>query len=76
MKTRKERLTEKLEFTIHYVTKELIKQTLIIEGIKNIDSFNFNDMQNQCIEILATLESQARGLKDYMDMIESASDEE
>lgn len=76
MKTRKARLTEKVEFTIRYVTKELTKQTLIIEGIKNDEHFDFYDMQNQVIEILATLESQARGLKDYTDMIESASDDE
>ena len=76
MKTRKARLTEKVEFTISYVTKELTKQTLVIEGIKDNDNFDFYDMQNQIIEVLATLESQARGLRDYMEMIESASDEE
>jgi hypothetical protein len=75
MKTRKERLTEKAEFTIKYVTKELVKQTLVIEGIKNDSHFDFFDMQNQIVEILATLESQAKGLRDYMDMVESASDE-
>lgn len=75
MKTRKERLTEKAEFTIKYVTKELVKQTLVIEGIKNDSHFDFFDMLNQTIEILSTLESQAKGLRDYMDMVESASDE-
>ena len=76
MKTRKARLTEKVEFTIRYVTKELTKQTLVIEGIKDSKNFDFYDMQNQVIEVLATLESQAKGIRDYMDMIESASDNE
>lgn len=75
MKTRKERLTEKAEFTIKHVTKELTKQTLVIEGIKDIDNFDFYDMKNQVIEILSILESQAKGLRAYMDMVESASDE-
>ena len=44
MKTRKARLTEKTEFTIRYVTKELTKQTLVIEGIKDNDNFDFYDM--------------------------------
>lgn len=76
MTTRKERLTKKLEFTIRFITKELTKQTLVIEGIKDVDNFDFYDVNNQAIEILSILESQARGLRDYMDMIESASDED
>ena len=76
MKTRKERLTEKLEFTIRFITKELTKQTLVIEGIKDADNFDFYDVNNQAIEILSILESQARGLRDYMDMIESENDKD
>ena len=71
MMTKKERITEKVEFTIRYVTKELTKQTLIIEGIKDNEKFDSFDMQNQSIEILSILESQAKLLRERLEAIEN-----
>lgn len=67
MKTKKERLVEKMEFTIRFVTKELTKQTLVIEGLKDNTAFDDLDMQNQAIEILSILESQAKLLRERME---------
>ena len=74
MKTKKERAVEKMEQAIRYVTKELTKQTLVIEGLKNNDSFDFFDMQNQAIEILSILESQAKILKERIENIEDSEE--
>ena len=74
MKNKKARLTEKAEFTISFVTKELTKQTLVIEGIKNDDHFDFFDMQNQAIEILSILESQAKTLRERIEIIEDSEE--
>ena len=74
MKTRKAKAIEKMEFTIRYVTKELTKQTLVIEGLKNNDNFDFFDMQNQAIEIISTLESQAKLLKERIEAIEDSEE--
>ena len=71
MMTKKERITEKVEFTIRHVTKELTKQTLVIEGIKGNEKFDYFDMQNQAIEILAILESQAKLLRERLEAIEN-----
>ena len=74
MKTKKEIAVEKMEQTIRYVTKELTKQTLVIEGLKNNDSFDFFDMQNQAIEILSILESQAKILRERIENIKDSED--
>jgi hypothetical protein len=72
--TKKERMVEKMEFTIRYVTKELTKQTLVIEGLKNDNNFDYFDMQNQAIEILSILESQAKILRERIETIEDSED--
>lgn len=74
MMTKKARAIEKMEFTIRYVTKELKKQTLLIEGLKDNDDFDFFDMQNQAVEILSILESQAKVLKERIEVIEDSED--
>ena len=74
MMSKKERAIEKMEFAIRYVTKELTKQTLVIEGLKNNDNFDFFDMQNQAIEIISTLESQAKLLKERIEAIEDSEE--
>ena len=74
MMTKKERAIEKMEFAIRYVTKELTKQTLVIEGLKDNGSFDFFDMQNQAIEIISTLESQAKLLKERIEAIENSEE--
>ena len=72
--SKKERAIEKMEFAIRYVTKELTKQTLVIEGLKNNDNFDFFDMQNQAIEIISTLESQAKLLKERIEATEDSEE--
>ena len=74
MMSKKERAIEKMEFAIRYVTKELTKQTLVIEGLKNNDNFDFFDMQNQAIEIISTLESQAKLLKERIEATEDSEE--
>ena len=74
MMSKKARAIEKMEFTIRYVTKELTKQTLVIEGLKDNDNFDLFDMQNQAIEIISTLESQAKLLKERIEAIEDSEE--
>ena len=74
MKTRKERLSEKAGFTVESTIKELRKQSALIGGIKNNEDYGFYDIKSVVIDIIETLESQAKGLRVYADMVESASD--
>lgn len=74
MMTKKEKAVERMEFTIRYVTKELTKQTLVIEGLKDNESFDFFDMKNQAIEIISILESQAKLLKEKIEEIEDSEE--
>lgn len=74
MMTKKESTVEKMEFAIRYVTKELTKQTLVIEGLKDNESFDFFDMKNQAIEIISILESQAKLLKERVEAIENSEE--
>ena len=74
MMSKKERAIEKMKFTIRYVTKELTKQTWVIEGLKDTNTFDFFDMQNQAIEIISALESQAKLLKERIEAIEDSED--
>ena len=72
--TKKERAVKKMEFTIRYVTKELTKQTLVIEGLKNNDNFDYFDMNNQAIEIISILESQAKLLRERIEAIDDSEE--
>lgn len=72
--TKKESTVEKMEFAIRYVTKELTKQTLVIEGLKDNESFDFFDMKNQAVEIISILESQAKLLKERIEAIENSEE--
>lgn len=74
MKTKKESMVEKMEFTIRYVTKELTKRTLILEGLKNNDDFDELDMQNISIEITSILDSQAKLLKERIESVVDRED--
>ena len=74
MMTKKERAVKKMEFTIRYVTKELTKQTLVIEGLKNNDNFDYFDMNNQAIEIISILESQAKLLRERIEAIDDSEE--
>ena len=67
-------MVEKMEFTIRYVTKELTKQTLILEGLKNNDDFDELDMQNISIEITSILDSQAKLLKERIESVVDRED--
>ena len=72
--TKKERAVEKMEFTIRYVTKELTKQTLVIEGLKNNDNFDYFDMNNQATEIISILESQVKLLRERIEAIDDSEE--
>ena len=74
MMTKKERAVEKMEFTIRYVTKELTKQTLVIEGLKNNDNFDYFDMNNQATEIISILESQVKLLRERIEAIDDSEE--
>ena len=67
-------MVEKMEFTIRYVTKELTKRTLILEGLKNNDDFDELDMQNISIEITSILDSQAKLLKERIESVVDRED--
>lgn len=74
MKTSKAKLTEKTGLVIKNITKELVKQSALMGGIKNNDDYNFFDIKSIVIDIIDTLEDQAEELKNYAEAVEAEAE--
>jgi Zn-finger domain-containing protein len=74
MKTSKAKLTEKTESVIENITKELVKQSVLIGGIKNNNDYGFFDIKSIVIDIIDTLEDQTEELKNYAEAVEAEDD--
>ena len=74
MKTSKAKLTEKTGSVIETITKELVKQSALMGGIKNNDDYNFFDIKSIVIDIIDTLKDQAEELKNYAEAVEAEAE--
>lgn len=74
MKTSKAKLTEKAGLVIENITKELVKQSALMGGIKNNNDYNFFDIKSIVIDIIDTLEDQAEELKNYAEAVEAEAE--
>ena len=67
-------MTEKTGLVIENITRELVKKSALMGGIKNNDDYNFFDIKSIVIDIIDTLEDQAEELKNYAEAVEAEAE--